>query len=1084
MIRKIFTVAGVTAFAAASAFSVFAADESDEAAAVGSEEALIDAEVSYVQALIDAQLPDFAEPVIAEVKKKWPAAEAKLFAAEISGLLALNKFDEAERRIASLPDRNSSKYWAARLTEANYFAALRRTDECMKIYDEFFAKFATPPKDMFQFYIEAKYAYGQLLVRGERIDDAIAAYSSLLPQLKDGDQANWCTIAVETCDLLIRKADALGSVKARAPVVAEAQKIIKELLWKRNLPLFFGRAISMSAHCQLLLGNVNKAQEFVQEYLPMLKELHDSIVAQDPDGRAGLLRSSPMPQCRYLLAEMLWKNAQDEFKKPKHDDNRIKDMLFGARVNGKRNGAGAYNHALNVFIQHPESPWAVKAADLADAIENFAMEKYEAKITKKIGPEQLEKLREMQFQNAENEFLEGNWAAAVKLYEDALEKYPECGKPSVRALENTVSAYHKQYFDKNNPASDEQRELWRLTLDAIEGYLSERFAGSKDSAVYIEAGDAVVRIAAAEKQFGEPARADRLYKAFLKNYRRHFNAPGTASALAGEAYRAENWAEALALYRIIGEYFPKSQYYVPSFSALSACYSKLGDKANAIATLKEYVGLEDDPLRRMQSQMRLAQMYQKDGLERIAAAATNESEEAVAKAEAVGSAQIIRGIQQFTDFAGKAKAAAAEKGVSKSDKKEYEHLAELALYYVGDCWSRLQKPAEKLEEFRKRAAENYETYVKEYPTGEYAKYAYVKLGTIYTALGDIEKSKHALERLAERFPDSDEAKNSKPRLARSLIEMGLKKEGAEIYSEMLRTDGKYTAWNFVQAGEALIEARSWDLANQSFEKAIRMAGTNSSTVVAHARIGEAKALYRQKNYAGAREALDQFLSDKRYSGMSMAVDAYFLLVEVASEQGRTERDDVMRGKDFGAAIGALKKVRQLWAKKEPWELDRTYLMSADVYIRRMQAEEMMGLKEKALESCARAASTLQAFLQSHAPDENHPFDKFLPGERENLERCYVTMVPLFAKLGGENSSVALRYGNEFLNLFPESAGMQTVQNAMNSARASGAVEEKREPAAEAAPAAEAVPAAETPAAAEAAEAAPAAEEKTSEENKE
>ena len=34
-------------------------------------------------------------------------------------MLSLGKFDEAEKKIAALPDRNGPKYWAARLEVAN-----------------------------------------------------------------------------------------------------------------------------------------------------------------------------------------------------------------------------------------------------------------------------------------------------------------------------------------------------------------------------------------------------------------------------------------------------------------------------------------------------------------------------------------------------------------------------------------------------------------------------------------------------------------------------------------------------------------------------------------------------------------------------------------------------------------------------------------------------------------------------------------------------------------------------------------------------------------------------------------------------
>ena len=327
--------------------------------------------------------------------------------------------------------------------------------------------------------------------------------------------------------------------------------------------------------------------------------------------------------------------------------------------------------------------------------------------------------------------------------------------------------------------------------------------------------------------------------------------------------------------------------------------------------------------------------------------------------------------------------------------------------------------------FRENAAKSYEDYLSAYPEGRFSTNAYVRLGTIYTALGDTEKSRDALDRLSKAFPNSPEAKNAKPQLAKSLIEMGMKKEGTEIYAEMLRTDGAYSAWQFVNAGEALIEAKSWSLANDAFEKAIHKAGTNQLLVVARARLGEAMSLYKQKAYVQARDALDQFLDDEKMSKMSIAVDAHRLMIEVASEQGRTEKETELRAKHFGKAIGSVKKLRNYWKNKPQWEQDSVDLMSADVKLRQMAAEEAMGLK------------TLLGFLQSHCVDENHPADKMTPGELGNLERCYATLVPLCATLGSDFADNVLKFGQEYLDLFPNGKARIDVQNAMNQAKTAG-----------------------------------------------
>jgi len=263
--------------------------------------------------------------------------------------------------------------------------------------------------------------------------------------------------------------------------------------------------------------------------------------------------------------------------------------------------------------------------------------------------------------------------------------------------------------------------------------------------------------------------------------------------------------------------------------------------------------------------------------------------------------------------------------------------------------------------------------------------------------------------------------------------------------------------------------------------------------VARARLGEAKALYKQKAYVQARDALDQFLDDPKMSKMSIAVDAHQLMIEVASEQGRTEKDSDLRSKHFGKAIGSVKKLRNYWKNKPQWEQDTVDLMSADVKLRQMAAEEAMGLKEEAEKSGRTAASTLLGFLQSHCVDENHPADKMSAGELGNLERCYATLIPLCAKLGSDFADNILKFGQEYLDLFPNGKARTEVQNAMNQAKTAGgkvvesapaakpAAEAPAEPAAEA-PAAEPAaeePAAETPAAEAPAEA-PAAEEPAAE----
>jgi len=1047
------------------------------------------AEIAYVEALIESGFPDFAEPVIEATKKKWPEAETMFFAIEIRGMLSLGKVEEAEAKIAALPDRKSSKYWAARLEVANNHFARGRKTECAKIYEEFFKNNEKPAKDLVEFTRQARYQWGQILIGGKRFKEAADTYVKLLGMLDkkhNEDDANvWCNVACEAAEIYLRLASE-QPLEKRKGLLDSAKSLVDQLLWEQGRPVYFGRAIAMKAHLELLKGSVARAQATIDDYMDQLAELHRQIEEYDPDGKLGLLRQSPMPQCRFLLADMLWKEAQEEAKKPKKDDERIKGLMFGEKgKNGKRNGGGAYNHAINVFIKYPQSTWASQAGDLADEIAAFAKSAYGANIKTNISQKDKDRVRAMQFTNANEKLGEGDYQGAIDDYLTALASYPE-GRESVLAVENIANAYLNMIVRSKDKA---KVESWRLDADAVEGYLSERFGGSSDKLVMTEAGDATMRLAAKEKSFGNLSRADRLYEAFLTNYRRHVNAAPTAAAMAFAAQKEEKYRDALKLYSMIDRYYTNSTFYATALSNMAICYEKLGDRPSAIAALTKYVGVEGNELKSMQARMNLAILYQKDGLAILGGAETNATPEEVEKQLNRGSAQIIRGIKQFQEFADKAAAKLADPGVSQGDKKEYGKLREGAMYLAGDCWGRLTKPEKNLEAFRRKCVASLEEYVKQYPKGKYAKGAYVKLGMIYTVLSEVENCKNALARLRAEFPESDEAKKAMPRLARNLIEYSktisdearresLKKEATQIYGEMIRNEsGDYQPIDFVRAGESLIEARGWDLADQAFEKAISKAGTNQLTTVARARLGKASSLYAQKSYSEARESLDLFMGDEKMSRMAIATNACDLIVKVAMQQGREERDEALRMKHYGAALGAIKKLRGYWKNEPIWKQDRAqFLMPADVKIAQVDAELAMGLEESAAKTRKVAAANLQAYLQSRSPTPENPIDKYSAEDLANLESAYAKMLPLLVKIGKEQAGRALKYGQQYLEFFPNGENRALVQRCINEAIALGAkMPEDDDEAPAAQP--EAVPAeAEAPAAQPEAPEAPAAAE--------
>lgn len=1038
MRHQLATIFGCAALACASQ-AVFAEEPAkSEAEVVEVDPAMLE-EIKFVKALVDGGYSDLAEGVIAATKKKWPESEAELFAVEIRGLLLLAKFDEAEKKIAALPDRKSSKYWAARVELGSFYFLKGRKEEGKKVYDEFFGlyKDKTPPKDLMGTYINAAFTWGQLLVKDRRFAEAIDVYAIMLGQKLDKIQRGG--VLCEASDISLRLAGDIEDANKRKPILDRAEPWIKELQDDPDQPIYFGRSINMMAHLTMLRGDNARAQGIIEDFFPQLFELHQAIKASDPDGRNGSLRLSPIPQCRYLLAKIQWMQAMEEFNKgSKKDDEVIKSLMFGSLdKTGKRNGRGAYNHALNVFLRFPESSWSPAAGELANEIKAFAKEKYGANVVDNITPEMISKIRANQFKGAANKQLEGEYLEAIDGFIEVLGRYPE-EMESIPAVEAVATCYLdlmvKAMIEKQKPLEDE----YRLCASAVEGYLIDRFCEADDKKLMTLAGDAVLRLANKEKERQQLNNELKLKREFAENFTAHPNAAGVAAGAASELMKSNRFKEAIEIWNIIAEKYESSQFYSAAYAQISQCYQKLENREEALKALQKYVEVEKNGLLQAQAQMQLAQMYKDDGIDMLKKAEEQAGSEEGAKMLTQASANIIRGIKQFTELSTKAEGMINTVSTPTGEKEKYSELREAGMFLIGDSWSRMVLPADKLANFRQRAADSFEAYVKAYPKGKYTKAAYVKLGTVYTALQKSEEAKGALERLGRDFPDSDEAKNAKPRLAKSLVEMGMAKEGAAIYAEMLKTDGAYTSPQFVAAGEALIEAKAWDLANQAFDKAIAKATPEQISSVAKAKIGKAKSLYRQKAYVEARESLDTFLADSKMSKLAIAEDAYLLIIEVASEQGRTEKNDELRAKDFGAAIGAVKKMRVYWAKKEQWELDSLDLMSADVQVRRMKAEEAMELKEQALETCAKAAASLQSFLQARKVTKEHPIESLSEGDKQNLERCYSTMIPLFSKLGAEQADRVLKFGQEYLDLFPNGKARTEVGNCMNQAKAMSA----------------------------------------------
>ncbi|MDD4101463.1 MAG: hypothetical protein PHU80_02380, partial [Kiritimatiellae bacterium] len=354
------------------------------------------------------------------------------------------------------------------------------------------------------------------------------------------------------------------------------------------------------------------------------------------------------------------------------------------------------------------------------------------------------------------------------------------------------------------------------------------------------------------------------------------------------------------------------------------------------------------------------------------------------------------------------------------EKKRNEQMAELAMFTKAVCLTQINYPADRLPALRKMAIASFEDYVKIYPAGRYAPRAQLQIGTLYTILEDVPNSQAAFEKLSKNYPESDEAKNSVPMLAAALIDMGLRGEGVAKYRQMFAVDGSYTEGQFMAAATALEDAREYDMALQAYDKVLATAKDISQ--VALAKLGRARSLRGQKKFVEARKLLEGFIKDQELAKLQLVVDANMLLVDVASEEGKDERDDNERTKLFNAAVDALKMVKRYRTTQQ--ELAELDLMAGEMLLRKMDAEKSLGLATQAAETRGKAIVAFQVMIMNINPGNVN-----LAGV---LEKAYYYCLPLLLehKKYQDAEEDCLKY----LEIFPNGRWTTDVRNWLNQAR--------------------------------------------------
>ncbi len=842
-------------------------------------DAALEQEVKYINALSTGGYVDFAPAAIEAAQKRWPAAKGVLEAVTIRAELMGGKQDEVAKKIAARPDQNSLDTWLLKLELASSYFMYSKFAEADKLYAEFFKRFPTVPQTARNTYVEAANQYITMLNKIDRAGDALPYYK-LAMAMSPNEMVQY-NFRAQYLQALLMQAEQTPAGANRDKYLKEAEDLAKKMVWRQDA--FFGDAINGMAHIRMLRGDVKGAQEIIKDYLDVLQDIHKSYRDQDPDGSKGILRMSPLAQCRYLIGSMLYREAKAEIAKgAKADEERIKSLLLGERDKStkKRNGQGAFNHLVQVYMNYPESQSASLAGDLVEEIQQLLKTRYQANVKVNVSPEQRAKVRAQQYVGANVKFDAGDWDAAAEAFSKTISANGLSAE-ALPALRKMAECYIRG--GAKNGKLDPMAKLYSETVTEA---LAEGFSGISKLAT--QAGNELENIATFYGEQGLGAMQSATYGLFFKFYPKHARAVSLQLKIADERAKANDGAGAEQLYKQVAEAATGADQRDTRTRALSELvqlYAPRGAKPDVeaeVATAQQFVehfeGIARPGIHAAIAQRALGEAYR----HRAETARKQAGKTLEPETEKQIRSDYARATKIYTDLIAELNKAESKYAATASEKKTGASLLESLYYLRGLCMQRLPSTgnAQKDKAIKKRAQTYFEECLAHYPKGQYAPASLLQIGTLQAAAGEIEASRATLAQLSKAFPASDEAKNAIPLLADSLFLMGMKGEATNTYKQMFAAGGTYTPSQYQTAAEKLLEAGENKLAIEACDSILKVPA--AKPFFPRTMLMRARALLADGQVKAAYEQVNAML--KTYGGTQAAIEANLLLVEVAGAE--------------------------------------------------------------------------------------------------------------------------------------------------------------------------------------------------------
>lgn len=1029
-------------------------------------------ELQYIQQLQNAYMPDYAELVIKDFEIKFPNLKPLVAVAKLEQLLGQGKFEDAKDMIAAEKNQESADVWAMTLTLADYYYAFGKYVEAKKIYADFFNKYKDSiPEDIKSFYTGSLYKYAQMLLYLGENEPAMQTYNRLLA-IEGLDEDTKRQTTFEAAELGVRLAKDMKPGKERDELFAKAKTRTDSLLW--NLDLWFGRALVLMAHVEVINGDIASANKLIEGYMPQLRSIEKQLQDISKETGEDLSRLSPIAEVIFLKSVMMQEDAKTKIANPAatQEDMKIAREALVEALQG----------FVNVYAQYPSTSWAPDALVRSEEVQEVLKSKFGAKeIRIDVSEEQRRDIATKQFTNARVLFNQNQYEKAIDAYMVVLNQFPESVPDSIMALSELARSYIS-FADSQK--EEEDKEYSGLAAEAVTGHLAERFAKADKEGMTI-AGDELRRIAEVYGERQNTTMREATYNLFFTLYPEHGLAANMLMSFAEKKYKDKDFEGAIPYYTTLMESYKKSPVVYTAMLRLADCYSQMKNTAAELAVRKEYVARvaarekpgqalvtgmymlarmnRNEALNELRSANSLVSKIRREGpvandvngtaapavaetntvqmVETTVAEGTNAAPavitmESAMKSVEVANRRLTGAANDFAKIINMLNNPETRKKYEKDarEKDLNNNVLQGCLFDRSYTLSAITQPADKLSDYKKGAIQGYEEFLKKFPDAKGIPTVLMQLGTLYSTLktddpaeqaANMKKADEMFSRLNTEHPESEEAKNAYFMRGRTLIELGFRQEGIEVLKMMFSDSGKYSASQMYHAAEELFKSEEYELARQGYELAISMSDKDQAITVP-SQLSLARIMLMQKKFTDALSALEKFISENPSS--YYIIEANDMLAQAATMAAFEEPDRENRVKLFNRSFNSLVLLEKyLTSDKDKAEIS---IKKGKILETKIDVERSYNNQDLVDQYLAEATLHYQRFTAS-ANDQDAAV---LP----SLEHAYFRLITLLLEMK-EYSDGTTVYEDvksdalKYIELFPGGAHITEIRAALTSA---------------------------------------------------